>query len=70
MVACGSIYLALGDRNVALMLLDFVLIVIVMTFVQKRRSQAALDALPSPSTWWCTRWLTFWRRLERGHARL
>ncbi len=45
LVACGGIYLALGDRQEALMLLGFVLMVIVMTFVQKRRSQAALDAL-------------------------
>ncbi|HEY1130184.1 MAG TPA: cation-translocating P-type ATPase [Roseateles sp.] len=45
LVACGSIYLALGDRHEALMLLGFVGVVIAMTFVQKRRSQAALDAL-------------------------
>lgn len=45
LVACGAIYLALGDRNEALMLLGFVFVVIAMTFVQKRRSQAALDAL-------------------------
>lgn len=45
LVACGVIYLALGDRQEALMLLGFVGVVIVMTFVQKRRSQAALDAL-------------------------
>ena len=45
LVACGAIYLALGDRHEALMLLGFVFVVIAMTFVQKRRSQAALDAL-------------------------
>ncbi len=45
LVACGAVYLGLGDRHEALMLLGFVLVVIVMTFVQKRRSQAALDAL-------------------------
>lgn len=45
LVACGVVYLALGDRQEALMLLGFVGVVIVMTFVQKRRSQAALDAL-------------------------
>jgi Ca2+-transporting ATPase len=45
LVACGVIYLALGDRQEALMLLGFVGVVIAMTFVQKRRSQAALDAL-------------------------
>lgn len=45
LVACGTIYLALGDRREALMLLGFVVVVIVMTYVQKRRSQDALDAL-------------------------
>lgn len=45
LVACGAIYLALGDRHEALMLLGFVVLVIVMTWVQKRRSQNALDAL-------------------------
>lgn len=45
LVACGAIYLTLGDRHEALMLLGFVGVVIAMTFVQKRRSQAALDAL-------------------------
>lgn len=45
LVACGVIYSALGDRQEALMLLGFVGVVIVMTFVQKRRSQVALDAL-------------------------
>lgn len=45
LVACGAIYLALGDRHEALMLLGFVFVVIVMTYVQKRRSQNALEAL-------------------------
>lgn len=45
LVACGAVYLALGDRHEALMLLGFVGVVIVITFVQKRRSQAALEAL-------------------------
>ena len=45
LLACGGLYLALGDRGEALMLLGFVLVVIVMTLVQKRRSQRALDAL-------------------------
>lgn len=45
LVACGVIYLALGNLQEALMLLGFVGVVIAMTFVQKRRSQAALDAL-------------------------
>lgn len=45
LVACGVLYLALGDRQEALMLLGFVGVVIAMTFVQKRRSEAALEAL-------------------------
>lgn len=45
LVACGAIYLALGDRHEALMLLGFVLVVIVITYVQKRRSERSLEAL-------------------------
>lgn len=45
LVACGAIYLVLGDRHEAFMLLGFVVVVIAMTWVQKRRSQNALDAL-------------------------
>lgn len=45
LMGCGAIYLALGDRREALMLLGFVVVVMVMTWVQKRRSQNALDAL-------------------------
>lgn len=45
LVACGTIYLALGNRNEALMLLGFVLAVIGITYVQKRRSEQSLEAL-------------------------
>ena len=45
LVACGAIYLALGDRHEALMLLGFVLVVIAITYVQKRRSEQSLEAL-------------------------
>ncbi len=45
LVACGAIYLVLGDRHEAFMLLGFVALVIAMTWAQKRRSQNALDAL-------------------------
>jgi P-type Ca2+ transporter type 2C len=45
LVACGAIYLALGDRHEALMLLGFVLVVIAITYVQKRRSERSLEAL-------------------------
>lgn len=45
LVACGGIYLVLGDRQEALMLLGFVLVVMSITFFQERRSERALDAL-------------------------
>ena len=45
LVACGAIYLALGDRHEALMLLGFVGVVIGITYVQKRRSEKSLEAL-------------------------
>ncbi|WP_209716959.1 cation-translocating P-type ATPase [Duganella sp. 1411] len=43
--ACGAIYLLLGDRGEALLLLAFVVVVVVMTFVQKRRAEHSLSAL-------------------------
>lgn len=45
LVACGVIYLLLGDRNEALMLLGFVFIVMGITFVQQRRTEQSLSAL-------------------------
>jgi Ca2+-transporting ATPase len=45
LVACGAIYLALGDRGEALMLLGFVGVVIAITYVQKSRSEKSLEAL-------------------------
>jgi Ca2+-transporting ATPase len=45
LVACGIIYLVLGDRQGALMLLVFVLVVMSISFVQQRRSERSLDAL-------------------------
>jgi len=45
LVACGVIYLLLGDRGEALMLLGFVFIVIGITFFQQRRAENALAAL-------------------------
>ena len=45
LVACGGVYLALGDRGEALMLLGFVLVVIGMTFFQQRRTERSLEAL-------------------------
>lgn len=45
LMACGAIYLAIGDAHEALALLGFVAVVMGITFVQKRRSENALRAL-------------------------
>ena len=45
LVACGVLYLVLGDRQEALMLLGFVFVVMGITFVQQRRTERSLDAL-------------------------
>jgi len=45
LIACGAIYLLLGDRAEAAMLLGFVLVIICITFVQEHRTERALAAL-------------------------
>ncbi|WP_236905495.1 HAD-IC family P-type ATPase [Collimonas arenae] len=53
LVACGAIYMFLGDRNEALMLLGFVFVVMGITFFQQRRTERSLEALrdlSSPQT--------------------
>ena len=45
LVACGTIYLLLGDVRDALMLLGFVFLVMGITFVQERKTERALDSL-------------------------
>ncbi|WP_156403642.1 MULTISPECIES: cation-translocating P-type ATPase [unclassified Massilia] len=45
LVACGAIYMVLGDRQEASMLLGFVFVVMGITFVQERRTEHSLDAL-------------------------
>ncbi len=45
LVACGSIYLLLGDIREALMLLGFVVVVISITLYQERKTERALEAL-------------------------
>lgn len=45
LVACGVIYMTLGDLQEALMLLGFVVVVIGITFFQERRTERSLDAL-------------------------
>ena len=45
LVACGAIYLTLGDVEEALMLLGFVLVVMGITLYQERKTERALEAL-------------------------
>jgi P-type Ca2+ transporter type 2C len=45
LMACGAIYLLLGDKGEAATLLAFVLVIIAITFVQERKSERALEAL-------------------------
>lgn len=45
LVACGVVYLLLGEPREALMLLGFVFVVMGITIVQERRTERALDAL-------------------------
>ncbi len=45
LVACGSIYLTLGDIQEAVMLLGFVFVVMGITFYQERKTERALEAL-------------------------
>ncbi len=45
LVACGGIYLVLGSRSEALMLLGFVFVVVGISFVQQRRTEHSLAAL-------------------------
>jgi Ca2+-transporting ATPase len=45
LLACGAIYLVLGEPKDAMMLLTFVLVVIGITFYQERKTENALDAL-------------------------
>lgn len=45
LMACGIIYLLLGDRGEALMLLGFVFMVIGITIYQERKTERALEAL-------------------------
>ncbi|MDO9633211.1 MAG: cation-transporting P-type ATPase, partial [Humidesulfovibrio sp.] len=45
LVACGSLYLLMGELSDALLLLGFVFVVMGITIVQERRTERALDAL-------------------------
>ncbi len=45
LLACGGLYIVLGDIGDALMLVGFVVVVIVITLFQQRRTERALEAL-------------------------
>jgi Ca2+-transporting ATPase len=45
LLVCGAIYIVLGDRQEALMLLGFVVFIMVLTLVQERKTERALEAL-------------------------
>jgi Ca2+-transporting ATPase len=45
LVACGVVYLILGDKEEALMLMGFVVVVMGITLYQERRTERALEAL-------------------------
>ena len=45
LVACGAIYLVLGDLREAIMLLGFVFVVVGITLYQERKTERALEAL-------------------------
>lgn len=45
LIACGALYLILGDREEALMLLGFVFVIIGITLYQEQKTEHALEAL-------------------------
>ena len=45
LVACGALYLILGDVNEGLMLLSFVFVIMGIEFYQEKKTERALDAL-------------------------
>src|SRR5512135_2969188 len=45
LIACGMLYLFLGDQEEAVMLMGFVIVIIGITFYQEQKTERALDAL-------------------------
>src|SRR5512146_900288 len=45
LIACGLLYMLLGDQEEALMLLGFVFVIIGITFYQEQKTERALEAL-------------------------
>jgi len=54
LLAAGTIYFFLGERQDALMLSSFVVFIVGITFYQQRKTERALEALrdlSSPAPW-------------------
>ncbi len=45
LLVCGGVYTLLGDRQEALLLLGFVVFIMVLTLVQERKTERALETL-------------------------
>lgn len=45
LVVCGGVYIVIGDRHEAAMLLGFVVFIMVLTLAQERKTERALEAL-------------------------
>jgi P-type Ca2+ transporter type 2C len=45
LIACGAIYFVLGDRQEAVMLLGFVVLIVAITLYQERKTERAIEAL-------------------------
>jgi Ca2+-transporting ATPase len=50
LLACGGIYLVVGDRAEAILLVGFVSFVVIITFIQRYKAEKALDALKGLSS--------------------
>lgn len=50
LLACGTLYLLIGEPRDALMLLSFVIVVISITFYQERKTEKTLEALKNLSS--------------------
>jgi Ca2+-transporting ATPase len=50
LIGCGAIYLVLGDRQEAAMLLGFLALIIVITLYQQKKTDTALEALRNLSS--------------------
>jgi Ca2+-transporting ATPase len=45
LISCGALYMALGDYKEGIILLSTILIIVVITFIQYRKTERALEAL-------------------------